>query len=161
LSLDLVPPEVKKAKSVRQQKTEPEEPEPEVDLLGQLSVMLDAEYMLRPSRQAITDIEHGTGKSLSQLAVQAGSLTLSVAELGFAVAEMMKAYAVDNREAAPSYRNAKAERCADLIYENGPVDVSRRLAVIFVGALTGGYTAAGEPKAAGMKTKTEQTPTAD
>jgi hypothetical protein len=145
---------------MRKPKSEEEPAEPVVDLLGQLRGGIDAEYMLRPSRQAISNIERALGKSLCQLTVQSGSLALSVDELGFAVAEMMKAYAVDNKEAGPSYRNAKAERCADLIYENGPVDVSRRLAVIFTGALTGGYTASGEPKAAGTTT-TEQTPTAD
>jgi hypothetical protein len=133
--------------------------EEEVDLLGQLSVSFDGtDYMLRPSRQAISSIELGLGKSLTQIAVQCGSLALSTSELGLCVAELMRAYADFNPKAGADYRGAKPERCADLIYENGPVDVARRLAVIFTGALTGGYTAAGEPKAVG--TKTEPTPTA-
>lgn len=133
--------------------------EEEVDLLGQLTVELDAEYHLRPSRQAISNIERALGKSLTQLAVQTGSLALNIDELGVCVAEMMQAYAVFDESAGASYKAAKPERCADLIYDRGPVDVSRRLAIIFTGALTGGYTASGEAKA--VRTTTELIRTAD
>lgn len=136
--------------------------EPKVDLLGQLSVELaGTHYQLRPSRQAVSNIEQQLGKSLTQLTVQTGSLTLTVGELGVCVAEMMRAYATFDEAAGPDYKGAKADRCADLIFESGPVDVSRRLAIIFTGALSGGYTASGEVKAAGMMTTTEPTPTAD
>jgi hypothetical protein len=140
-------------------KPKSDEDEPKVDLLGQLSVDLGVEYLLRPSRQAISNIERQTGLSLPQLAIQCGSLALSVENLGICVAEMMQAYAGFDPTANADYRGAKANNCADLVYENGPVDVSRRLAVIFTGALAGGYTASGEPKAVG--TTTEPTPTAD
>jgi hypothetical protein len=134
--------------------------EPTLDLLGQLSVDLGgSRYKLRPARQAITNIEELLGKSLTQLTVQAGSLALSVGDLGVCVAELMRAYGAFDPEAAADYKGAKPERCADLIYEAGPVEVSRRLAVIFTGAIAGGYTASGEVKAAGMTT-TEPTPTA-
>lgn len=132
----------------------------EVDLLGQLSVNLgDAEYMLRPSRQAITNIEKALGKGVTQIAVQCGSLALSIEELGLCVSELMRAYAVHDPKASADYKGAKPERCADLIYENGPVDVARRVAIILTGAVTGGYTASGEPKAVKV-TMTEPTLTA-
>jgi hypothetical protein len=70
----------------------------------------------------------------------------------------MKAHGVFDPNAGVNYRAPKPDRMSDLIYEHGPVDVARRLAVIFTGALAGGYTASGEPKAAGMTT--EPTPTA-
>lgn len=131
-----------------------------VDLLGQLTVTLGGtEYMLRPSRQAISNIERGMGKSLTQITLQCGSLALSTDELGLCVAELMKAYAVFDPKASADYRGAKAEKCADLIFENGPVDVARRLAIIFTGALTGGYTASGEVKA--VQATTEATLTAN
>lgn len=145
---------------MNQSSSEPAAEEPKVDLLGQLSVQLDAEYKLRPSRQAISNIERVLGKSLPQLAVGAGSMALTVNELGVCIAELMQAYGRSDADAGSEYKGAKAERCADLIYENGPVDVSRRLAVLFTGALTGGYTASGEPKAVGTMT-TEPIPTAD
>lgn len=133
--------------------------EPKLDLLGQLSVELGgAECMLRPSRLAISNIERQLGKALPQLAVQAGSMALSVEEMGIAVAEMMRAYARADPGAGPSHAHAKPEKCADLIFEAGPIDVVRRLAVIFTGAMAGGYTASGEVKAAGMM---KATPTAD
>jgi hypothetical protein len=129
-----------------------EKPE-EVDLLGQLTVDLDAEYTLRPSRQAISNIEKALGKALPQLTVQCGSLALPVEELGICIAELMKAYAVFDPDAGTVYKAPNPAKIADLIYEHGPVDTARRLAIIFTGALTGGYTAAGEPKAAGMMTE--------
>lgn len=132
---------------------------PEVDLLGQLTVELDAEYTLRPSRQAISNIEKALGKGLTQIAVQCGSLALSVEELGLSVAELMKAYGDFNPKAGAVYKSPNPTKIADLIYESGPVDVARRLAVIFTGALTGGYTASGEPKA--VRVTTEPTQTAD
>lgn len=140
-------------------KSEKASPEAAVDLLGQLTVQLGgAEYKLRPSRQAISNIEQLLNKSLTQLTVQTGSMMLSVAELGVCVAELMRAYAVFDPAASGDYKGAKPDRCADLIFESGPVDISRRLAIVFTGALSGGYTASGEVKAAG--TTMEQTPTA-
>jgi hypothetical protein len=137
--------------------------EPKVDVLGQLWVELEGvKYMLRPSRQAIANIERALGKSVTQLATQAGSFMLSVDELGVCVAELMNAYGRFDPSAPAAYKMAKPPRCAELVFEAGPVDVSGRIAVIFVGALSGGYTASGEPKAVGMTMpKTEQTPTAE
>ena len=132
---------------------------PAVDLLGQLSVRLDGDYMLRPSRQAISNIERALGKSLTELTVQCGSLALSVDEMGVCVAELMKAYGVHDSKAGADYKAPKPANLADQIYERGPVETAHRLAIIFTGALSGGYTASGEPKAAGTKT-TEPTPTA-
>lgn len=126
---------------------------PEVDLLGQLTVDLDAEYTLRPSRQAISNIEKLLGKALPQLAVQCGSMMLTVEEMGVCVAELMMAYGEFDAKAGASYKAPNPAKLADLIYENGPVDTARRLGVIFVGALSGGYTASGEVKAAGKTTK--------
>lgn len=139
------------------QKTKEEE---KVDLLGQLSVKLDVEYTLRPSRRAISAIERALGKSLPQLVINSGSIGLSLEELGICVCELMKAYGAANPNAGLAYMAPDPQVVADLIYDAGQGPVVRRLAVIFAGALTGGYTASGEPKAAGTKT-TEPTPTAD
>ena len=136
--------------------------EPKLDVLGQLWVELEGEkYMLRPSRQAIANIERALGKSLTTLATQAGSFALSTDELGVCVTELMAAYGRFNPQAGAVYKAAKPQRIADLIFEAGPVAVSGRLGVIFVGALSGGYTATGEPKAAGNQTTVEPTLTAD
>lgn len=144
----------------RKKKTE----EDAVDLLGQLSVNLGGtEYLLRPSRQAISNIQRQLGgRSLTALAVQASGFGMTVEEAGVCVAEMMRAYGQTlpaDEPGANDYRGAKAEVCADLIYEAGESTITGRLAIILTGALTGGYTASGERKAEGMKT-TEPTPTA-
>jgi hypothetical protein len=141
-------------------KAKPEAEEPVVDVLGQLSVTLDGtEYTLRPSRQAISNIERQTGKTLSALAVQASGFGITVEEMGVSVCEMMRAYAAFDPEASADYKGAKPERCADLVFEAGPMGIARRLAIIFTGALTGGYTASGEPRA--IRTTTEPTRIAD
>jgi hypothetical protein len=135
--------------------------EPEVDLHGQLKVPLDgAEYTLRPSRQALTNIEVQTGKPLLMLAAQTSAMMLPLSEIGVCISEMMHAYAAFDPSASADYKSAKPERCADLVYEGDPLGMQNRLSKIFKNALDGGYTAAGEPKAAGTKMTTEPTLTA-
>jgi hypothetical protein len=137
----------------------PVEEEPKVDLLGQLSVELHgASYKLRPSRQAISNIEQLTGKPLLVLAAQGAAMMLPLSEMGICIAEMMRAYGLFDETAPADYKAAKAERCADLVYESDPLNIQNRLSVIFKNAVDGGYTAAGEVKAAG--TTTEPTLTA-
>lgn len=142
---------------------------PQVDLQGQLTIELDgAEYVLRPSRQAISNIEKAIGRArglngpvgLAQLAMQCSSFALSVEELGICVAEMMRAHATHNPEASADYRGAKPEKCADLIYEGGELTLAPRIGAILTYAMAGGYTASGEVRAIGTKT-TEPTLIAD
>lgn len=120
-----------------------------VDVRGQIKVSLGgADYMLRPSHEAIEAIESTLGRSLMELAQQALAGTLKIADLAIICAEMMRAHGRANPDAGPSYKGAQAERLAGLIYEASPPTITARVAIVLMGAVTGGYTAAGEPKPA-------------
>lgn len=142
------------------------EPEDEVvpDLRGHVTLPLDGqEFELRPSRKAIAAIERQT-RPLFVLAQDAARGALSLDELSVIVTEMMRAYG----EAEPQdplvrhYKGVTLDRVADLIYEAGQPKVCARVMVVLTGALTGGYTAAGEAKA-GTATPptTDATPSAE
>lgn len=122
---------------------------PQVDTRGRISVPLGgADYMLRPSYEAIETIEKLLGRSLHVLAGQAVQGSLGMADMGVICAEMMKAEGKANPEAGPSYSGANPKKLAQLIMEAGTPAITARLAIILIGALTGGYTASGEPKPA-------------
>jgi hypothetical protein len=119
---------------------------PDVDARGQISVELDkTRFTLRPDWEALNNAEQLTGRSLHQLAERAAAGGLSMMEMGILVSEFMKAHARADTNAGPSYRGAKPEKVARLIQEAGTVAVTARLAIILVGAITGGYDATGEP----------------
>ncbi len=120
-----------------------------VDVRGQIKVSLgDADYLLRPSYAAIAAIEKTLGRSLMELAQQALSGVLSIADLAIICAEMMRAHGRADPTAGPSYKGVQSERLAELIFEASPPAITARVAVVLMGAVTGGYTAAGEPKPA-------------
>jgi len=129
---------------------------PEVDVRGQISLPLDGqEYVLRPSMEAIMAIEARLRPllPLTQEAV-AGSLTLH--DLGIITAEFMRAFgkANPNDPLKTTYLHSKPETLARLIYEAGQPKVCIRVATVLMGALSGGYEASGEIKAA---TTTDET----
>jgi hypothetical protein len=106
------------------------------------------DYVLRPSWEAIDTIETTLGRSLLELAGDATGGRLRIAEMAVIVTEMMKAEGKADPQAGPSYSGAKAAKVAELLYEQPTAQVTARLSVLLVGAVTGGYTAAGEPKPA-------------
>jgi hypothetical protein len=133
-----------------------------VDTRGQIMVPLEGQdFVLRPSFEAIEEIEKALGKSHEQLAHEAVRMQLTYAELGVICVEMMKAHARARPDdpLVTTYRGAKVDRVKAMIYDAGKARISTRIAVVLVGALSGGYTASGEPKATGETT--EAIPVAD
>jgi hypothetical protein len=123
------------------------EDEPQVDTRGQITVPLgDADYLLRPSREALSAIEKKLGRSLLVIAGQAVNGSLSVEDMAIICVEMMKAQGKADPKSGPSYSGAKVEKIADLIFEQGTPSITARLVVLLMGAVTGGYTASGEVK---------------
>ena len=119
--------------------------EPEVNTRGEISILLEGvEYVLRPSYDAIVGFEAATGKSLIELARDAGDL--SVSDAAAVATECIRAWgkAIGNNAAA----GVNARRVAELMIEadGGVALVLARLRVLLFGAATGGYTGAGEPK---------------
>lgn len=116
---------------------------------GEMLVTLDgAQYVLRPSRRAITAIEQRLGKGLMALAQDAARGELTTTDVATIVVEMMRAYVSMNPdcEHADTYRTIKPERATDLIIEAGFGAVLGRITILLAGALMGGYTAEGELK---------------
>lgn len=125
---------------------------PEVDTRGHISIPLDgAEYILRPSFEAIKRIEEVTRKNHEELANLAVQQRLSYSDLALICVEMMKAHAKANPDdpLKSSYLGAKPEKLERLIFEAGKPKIGVRVAVVLTAALSGGYTAEGEVVTAG------------
>lgn len=121
--------------------------DPEVDTRGHITVPLDGvEFTLRPSFEAISQIERLTGKSHERLAHDSIQQNLSYGELALICCEMMKAHAKANPKdpMRSSYSGAKPEKLEKLIYAAGKVRINVRVTVVLTAALSGGYTAEGE-----------------
>lgn len=129
--------------------------EPKVDVRGQMLIPLEGgDYLLRPAYSAIKAIETQLKpRTVMELAGEALRGAISCEDLGVICAEFMKAEGRHNKDAGPSYTHASAAKLAELIYEAGPPRITARVAIVLMGAATGGYTAKGEvrpvaPKAA-------------
>lgn len=124
-------------------------PETAVDTRGRIMVPLGgADYVLRPSWEAIEAIELELGRSLTTLSGQAVGGQLSIRDLATICTLMMHAEGKADPHAAPSYKGARIEKIAELVYEASAPSITARIAVILMGAVTGGYTASGEMKPA-------------
>jgi hypothetical protein len=127
----------------------PRKPKEELDTRGQITVPLDADYVLRPSYEAISSIERQLGLSLHVLADLATTSRLNLEQMGVIVAEMMHAFGKASPEDAmvSTYRGCTPEKVSELIFEASPAKVMARIVPLLIGALTGGYDASGELKA--------------
>lgn len=132
-----------------------DKPETTLDSRGQLALELGGrKYVLRPSFEANLAIERKL-RPLPALALSAEHNSLTLDEMGVIVAEWMRAFGKANPEdeLATDYKGAKAERCAELIFESGSMGVCMKLYLVLLGAVTGGYDASGEAKALTGKKK--------
>ena len=100
-------------------------------------------YKLRPSYDAIVEMEDATGHSLMELTLKADGQRLRLPQAAAVSVALIKAGATDPLTAAVS-----AERIGQLIYEEGLVKVVIRLTLCLNDAVTGGRSALGEVKAA-------------
>lgn len=123
------------------------EPRQAVDFRGRITVPLGgANYVLRPSYDAVTAIEAELGRSTLALSQQATAGLLTTSDLAVICCECMKAQGKADPSAGPSYSGAQVHRIGQLIMEEGAPYIIARIAVLLVGVVTGGYTAQGEPK---------------
>lgn len=134
-----------------------------VNASGEITITLDADYVLRPSYAAISAIEEATGESIIALANRAANGVLKLKDSAIIATEMLKAWGREAGEgSSPDQRAASkfgAEGVAKLIYEQGLPGINARLAIVLIAAATGGYTAAGKAKAA-VETAGNKTPAA-
>lgn len=124
----------------------------DVNASGEISITLDAEYVLRPSYAAISAIEEKTGRSIIELANEASRGGLKLKESAIIATAMMRAWGGEatgmGDEVQAGAAKANEARVGELIYEEGLPKINARLAVVLIGAATGGYTIAGKAKAA-------------
>lgn len=129
-------------------------------------------YVLRPSREAIENIEKQTGQSILELANNAQSGRVGLNDLAIIVTETVKAW---GREAAAdadpnqlAARQFSVSAVKDHVYAAGLAQVNARLAVLLTGAVSGGYDPFGRArgawaeqlKQAGAAANKKQTPPA-
>lgn len=113
-------------------------------------VLAGVSYRLRPSHQAMRNIEAKTERSSLELVRMGNVGALSLDHLGTVAAELIRAGAEDELTRAVS-----ADRIGELIYEQGVAGVTFRLTAVLADAVSGGRKASGEAKAApAAKTET-------
>ena len=122
---------------------------------GEAFLLLDGVVMgMRPSYEAITAFERDTGKGLLQLARDALNAALTLGETAQVACHCIRAWGrnVDDVSA----KGAQNDRIAELIMESngGFREALAAIAGLLSLAATGGYTSAGEAKAATMGTGT-------
>lgn len=115
---------------------------------GEVSLELEgAEYVLRPSYEAISAFETQTNRSLIDLARAANDGELKLSESAIIVTECIKAHgrAIDDKAMAAF----NAARVGELILQadGGLLIAMKRLVLLLFMAATGGYTGSGEVKA--------------
>jgi hypothetical protein len=124
----------------------------EVNASGEISITLDAEYVLRPSYAAINEIEERTGRSIIELANAAATGTLKLKESATICAAFMRAWGKEatgiGDEVQAACANANDAKVGELVYDAGLPKINTRIAIVLIGAATGGYTSAGKAKAA-------------
>lgn len=100
-------------------------------------------YKLRPSYEAIIEMEEATGLSLTELTGKADRHGLKVPEVAKIAAALIRGGAED-----PLTRAVSADLLGPQIYEQGVISVVIRVTLCLSDAVGGGRTASGEVKAA-------------
>lgn len=121
---------------------------------GEVTIDLDAQYVMRPSYEAIEAIESQTGRGVVALVNLAAQGEMKLGEAAIIVTECIKAWGKqqvtggDPSPEAKSAAGANVKKVAALIYEAGLVKATERCAIVLMAAATGGVTATGEWKPA-------------
>lgn len=119
------------------------------EVRGEVSLSLEGvEYVLRPSYEAIMEVEDQTGKGILDLARDAQSGDLTLRQVSQVAAAFIRAGGRAKQDNAAAHVSAK--RVGELIYEaeNGAVYVMGILRAVLLAAATGGYNGQGEVKPA-------------
>lgn len=122
---------------------------------GEVTVTLDgADYSLRPTFEACSNIEELTGKSLLELAIAAQDNSLHLSEQGIIVAECVRAYG--KAEGISSLIGVQASKFSELIFQAGVLGVTPRLEILLAGAVTGGFNPEEDEDAGEQQAATEE-----
>ncbi len=128
------------------------------DTRGEVSLKLEGEeFVLRPSWDAINELERECGDSVVALAQRAYAGSLRSGEVACIAAACIRAWGRDHDDDQGRIaRNVQTDRVGRLIMDSelGLAGVQGLLAVLLSLASTGGYTPSGERKAATKKATT-------
>lgn len=119
---------------------------------GEVTINLDATYVMRPSYEAIEAIEAATGRGVVALVNLAAQGELSLKNAAIIVTECIRAWGKQqaangsDQPEARSASGARPDKVAKLIHEHGLVQATERCAIVLTAAATGGVTSAGEWK---------------
>lgn len=128
----------------------------EPDARGEVTLSLGGtDYVLRPTFEACLAIEKQIGRSLLHIAAEADAQRLTVEDMSIVAAEFIRAYGKEQN--ALSIIGVKAENIAPLIFDEGVIGVAPRLAIVLIGAITGGAkpSKSGDDDAGELKAATE------
>jgi hypothetical protein len=123
--------------------------------IGEIEIELEGvAYRLRPSFQAIREIEQALGHSILEVASAAETGKMSLDDAGVVVAACIRAEAKANGDTALA--TIKPARAAELIYgEPGGLLLAVRVCIypLLFGAVMGRYQPTGEPRPSPTKTR--------
>jgi hypothetical protein len=130
------------------------------DLRGEVAITLEGvDYVMRPSYEAIVAVERQTECSLSLIRISAMAETLALENAAIVVTEFVRAQgrAMVERgdQAGAPLTEFNKRRIGEALLETGLKSCFDPIAIVIGRAITGGYTASGEAKAA----RVEQKPT--
>ncbi len=121
---------------------------------GEITITFDgAEYTLRPTYEAILEVETQTGKTIFELGGLADGNRLPLAQAAIILAEFIKAWGRETGDRAMA--NVGAKRLGEMALDTGLPNVMAVLALVLYLAATGGYTPTGELKATETKTTSD------
>lgn len=123
-------------------------------LRGEVSISLEGvEYGMRPTFEAVTEIEEQTGLSTMQLSNDSGRGRLSLNLQAIVITACIKAWGAEQNPPRTDTPHFLAENVARLIHAEGILKAQPRVDLLLTQALTGGYIP-GEALAAGTTKKT-------
>jgi hypothetical protein len=111
--------------------------EVEIDLAGMT-------FTLRPSYEAVVACEDQVGLSLTEMAVEADKGSLHINQLAIIVVELVRAWGKET--GSKPAQGLSTKKVGALIFTNGVMTVSPRVAIVLSQAAAGGVDASGKEK---------------
>ncbi|HVQ09525.1 MAG TPA: GTA-gp10 family protein [Allosphingosinicella sp.] len=126
-------------------------------LRGEVDLILDGtRLVLRPSHEAIVEVEKLTRMSCLKLAQRAADAEMTLSEAALVVVELARAWGRATGDQVA--QNLDAERVGQLLHTFGLMGVMLRLALVLQNAVTGGVNVDGTPKEGEAPPTTEKAP---
>jgi hypothetical protein len=111
--------------------------EVDIDLAGMT-------FTLRPSYEAVVACEEQVGLSLTEMAVEADKGSLHINQLAIIVVELVRAWGKET--GSKPAQGLSTKKVGALIFTNGVMTVSPRVAIVLSQAAAGGVDASGKEK---------------